>query len=321
VRATYLALTANVVNTSVARAAYRAEIAATHAIIDAAAARVELAEAQYAAGTVPYVSVLSLKTELASLRASLPPLEFRAEQAGHLLAVLVGRMPAEWTPPELALADFALPAELPLSLPSALVRQRPDILLAEARLHIASAQIGVATAELLPSLTLSGTLGNNAVLWSELRNPNGRFWSAGADLSVPVFQGGQAWYGRQAAIDAYQAACADYQQVVLSAFQQVADTLRALDHDAELVRDSAEGLAAARTALALTDANYRAGLADYLALMTATGQSQAAEISYLAAVAQRLQDSVALYVALGGGWWTAKKPIAGNGPATAGDAD
>jgi outer membrane protein TolC len=148
-------------------------------------------------------------------------------------------------------------------------------------------------------------------VWSDLRNSNGRIWSGGADLSVPVFEGGQAWYGRKAAVDAYRAARADYQQVVLTAFQQVADTLRALEHDAELMRDSGEARAATRDALALTDANYRAGLADYLALMTATQAAQGAEVGYLGASAQRLQDTVALYVALGGGWWAADPAAAG----------
>ena len=304
-RAAYLALTANVVETSIARAGYQAEIAATRTSIGAAAERLKLAQTQYQAGTTAYASVMSLKSELASLEATLPPLQLRADQAGHLLAVLVGKVPADWQPPELALSELTLPEELPLSLPSSLVRQRPDILIAEARLHVASAEVGIATANLLPTLTLSGSLGRDAAVWSDLRNSNGRIWSGGADLSVPVFEGGQAWYGRKAAVDAYRAARADYQQVVLTAFEQVADTLRALEHDAELVRDNGEARAAARDALALTDANYRAGIADYLALMTATQAAQGAEVAYLGAIAQRLQDTVALYVALGGGWWNA----------------
>lgn len=307
VLATYLTLTSNVVNASVARAAYRAEVDATRAIVESAAERVELAKAQYTAGTVPYASVLSLEADLASLRASLPPLELKAEQAGHLLSVLAGHAPSEWTAPETRLGDFVLPEDLPLTLPSALVRQRPDVLGAEAQVHRASAAIGVATANLLPQLTLSGSLGNEAAVWSELRNPSGRIWSGGADLGVPVFQGGQAWYTRKAAIDAYEAARANYQQAVLAAFQQVADALRALEHDAESVRDQAESLEASRTALALTDANYRAGTADYLAVLVATRQYHAAEVGYLASVAQRLQDTVALYAALGGGWSTGEE--------------
>jgi NodT family efflux transporter outer membrane factor (OMF) lipoprotein len=303
VLAAYFAMTANIVNTSIARAGYRAEIAATQSLIDSTADQVNLAQIQAKAGTMPYSAALSLQSQLAGLQASLAPLEFRADQADHLLAVLVGRAPAEWTPPDLALSDFSLPENLPLSLPSELVRQRPDILAAEARLHEASAQIGVATAALFPSLTLNGALGTSTSEWSQLGQQQGRFWSTGAGLSVPVFQGGSAWYGRKAAIDAYQATLSDYRQVVLNAFQQVADTLRALEHDAESLRAESESAAAAREALALTQANYQAGLADYLAVLTATNQLQTAQIGYVSAVAQRLQDSVALFVALGGGWW------------------
>ncbi len=306
--AAYLAMTANIVNTSIARAGYRAEIAATQSLIDAAAEQVELAQIQAKAGTMPYAAALSLQSQLSGLQASLAPLEFRDDQADHLLAVLVGHAPAEWTPPDLALSDFSLPEDLPLSLPSELVRQRPDILAAEARLHAASAQIGVATAALFPSLTLNGSLGTSTNQWSELGEQQGRFWSGNGTLSVPVFQGGSAWYGRKAAIDAYQAAQADYRQVVLNGLQQVADALRALQHDAEALRAESDSAAAAREALQLTQANYRAGLADYLAVLTATNQLQTAQIGYVAAVAQRLQDTVALFVALGGGWWNSSPP-------------
>ena len=307
--AAYLSMTANIVNTSIARAGYRAEIAATQSLIAAAAEQVELAQIQAKAGTMPYAAALSLQSQLSGLQASLAPLEFRADQADHLLAVLVGHAPAEWTPPDLALSDFSLPEDLPLSLPSELVRQRPDILAAEARLHAASAEIGVATAALFPSLTLNGSLGTSTNQWSELGEQQGRFWSSNGALSVPVFQGGSAWYGRKAAIDAYQAAQADYRQVVLNGLQQVADALRALQHDAEALRAESDSAVAARESLKLTQANYRAGLADYLAVLTATNQLQTAQIGYVAAVAQRLQDTVALFVALGGGWWNASPPI------------
>jgi NodT family efflux transporter outer membrane factor (OMF) lipoprotein len=315
--AAYLALTANVVNTTIARAAYRAEANATRDSIAAAREQVRLAEAQAEAGTAAYASVLALRTQLAALEASLPPLELHADQAGHLLAVLAGRSPAEWSPPEIALDALQLPADLPVSLPSALVRQRPDILAAEASLHVASAEIGVATANMLPSITLSGALGSEATRLGNLGAEAGHVWSAGGDISVPVFQGGSLWYTRQAAVDAYKASFADYRQTVLTAFEQVADTLRALEHDAESVRASAAAAQAAEESLALTQANYQSGIADYLAVLTATQQVQSARLGYLQASAQRLQDTVALYVALGGGWWTAATPIPGIPPSAA----
>jgi NodT family efflux transporter outer membrane factor (OMF) lipoprotein len=314
--AAYLTLTANVVNTSIARAAYRAEVAATRAGVEAASEQLKLTEVQAAAGTIPYAVVLGQRSQLAALQASLAPLELRADQADHLLAVLVGRSPAEWSPPDIALADFALPTDLPVSVPSALVRQRPDVLEAEGELHVASAQIGVATAALFPTLTLNGSLGNNALTWNSLGQKAGNGWSSGADLSVPVFQGGTTWYTRKAAIDAYHAALADYHQTVLTAFQQVADSLRALDHDAESVSATDSAARAARTLLDLSRANYQAGLSDYLAVLTATSNYETAQLAYLAAAGQRLQDTVALFVALGGGWWNAPQPVPGVAPVT-----
>jgi NodT family efflux transporter outer membrane factor (OMF) lipoprotein len=315
--AAYLALTANVVNTSIARAAYRAEAAATRDSIAAAREQLRLAEAQADAGTAPYANVLALKTQLATLEASLPPLEQHADQAGHLLAVLAGRSPAEWSPPDIALDALRLPEDLPLSLPSALVRQRPDVLAAEASLHAASAEIGVATADMFPSITLSGVLGSEATQLRNLTSPAGHIWSAGGDISVPVFQGGRLWYTRQAAVDAYKASFADYRQTVLTAFEQVADTLRALEHDAETVRAAATAAQAAQQGLELTQANYESGMADYLAVLTATQQYENARLGYLQATAQRLQDTVALYVALGGGWWAAGNSIPGIAPSAA----
>ena len=308
VLAAYLSLSANVVNTSIARAGYRAQIAATRSLIAAASSEVDLTKAQTQAGTAPYSAVLALQTQLSSLEASLPPLELRADQADHLLAVLAGRAPSEWTPPNLALSDFSLPENLPLSLPSELVRQRPDILTAEARLHVASAQIGVTTAALFPTINLSGSLGSSTNEWSALGKQSNRFWSSDAGLTVPVFQGGAAWYGRKAAMDAFQAAQADYRQVVLAAFQQVADVLRALDHDAELLRAERASADAAAENLSMTQANYQAGLVDYLTVLSATAQFQNAQLGLISAQAQQLQDTVALYVALGGGWWNTKNP-------------
>ncbi|HVN42139.1 MAG TPA: efflux transporter outer membrane subunit, partial [Steroidobacteraceae bacterium] len=153
-RAAYVTLTANVVNASIARAAYRAQLIATRQLIEAATEQLGIAEAQAEAGTAPYTAVLSLRAQLAGLQASLAPLELHAQQADHLLSVLAGHPPTEWSPPDIPLETFALPQDLPTALPSSLVRQRPDVLEAEARLHVASAEVGVATAQLFPTLTV-----------------------------------------------------------------------------------------------------------------------------------------------------------------------
>ena len=304
--ATHLALTGNIVNTVIAQAAYRAQIKATEEIIGLLKEQIRITEVQAQAGTVAYLNVLSLRTQQAATEATLPLLEQRLSQTEHLLAALVGRLPAEWDPVQIELADLTLPDHLPITLPSELVRQRPDILAAEAQLHSASANIGVATAALFPSITLSGGYGLNSNTTGDLFKSSSSFWNLGASLTAPLFHGGTLWYGRKAAMDAYQQTLADYRQSVLSAFAQVADTLRALEHDAEAVQAEAKALDASEHALKIVKANYEAGVASYLQILVANDQYHQARIAYLQAHAQRLQDTVALFVALGGGWWNAE---------------
>jgi NodT family efflux transporter outer membrane factor (OMF) lipoprotein len=305
-RAAYLTLASNIANTVIAKAAYRAEENATNELIGLEKQQVALGKVQYRAGTVAYSNVLSIETQLETYEASLPGLEQKISQADDLLATLAGHAPAEWTPPTIDLADLALPTDLPVSLPSELVRQRPDILVAEATAHSASAGIGVATAAMLPNITLSGGYGANANTMSNLFAAGGNVWSLGADLAQPIFEGGTLWFRRKAAVDSYRQSVALYRQTVLNAFEQVADTLRALDHDAETLAADERALATARDALHLVQANYQAGTANYLDVITADAQYDQARINELEAVATRYQDTVVLYVALGGGWWNAK---------------
>jgi NodT family efflux transporter outer membrane factor (OMF) lipoprotein len=313
-QATYLTLSANIVDTVIARAGYRAEIDATRRLIEMQAQQVKLAEVQADAGTVAYSTVLSLRSQLASTQATLPQLEQKEAQSADLLAALCGHAPAEWSAPELALGDLELPAELPVSLPSDLVRQRPDILAAEAAAHGASAEVGVATAAMLPSLTLSGSAAAASNSSKVLFPPSGRAWSLGADVEVPVFSGGTQWFKRKAAVDTYHQAIALYRQTVLGAFQQVADSLRALDHDAATLVADDEALANASQALKLVEANYEGGLVTYLDVLVADTQYAQAQLNDIQANAVRFQDTVALFAALGGGWWNepalAQKPPA-----------
>ncbi len=227
-----LTLAANVVNTMIARAAYADEIALTRELIALTDEQIRLTRAQVSAGTSAYTAVLALQAARASLDASLPALEQKTGEADDLLATLAGRYPAEHVPPQVSLAAIALPARLPRTVPSELVRRRPDILQAEAVLHAASANIGVASAALFPSVTLSASGGFDATRASALFGPAGRAWSVGASITAPLFHGGALWYQRKAAVDAFDESNAAYRQTVLSAFAQVADTLRALDHDA-----------------------------------------------------------------------------------------
>ncbi|SPE28085.1 RND efflux system, outer membrane lipoprotein, NodT family [Burkholderiales bacterium] len=307
--ATYLSLTSNVVNAGIARAGYQAQRDATRAIIGMLDEQIRLAQTRYDAGTGAYADILVLKAQQATSAAAVAALEQRMDQSDHLLAQLCGQTPAEFTTPAIALEKIALPAELPDALPSTLARHRPDILAAEASLHQASAEIGVATADLFPSLTLGGTAGVGNSTIAGLLHGATRFWSAQANLAGSVFSGGTQWYTRKAAIDAYDAALAQYQETVLTALEQVADTMRALDHDAQALRAQVDALAAASESEKLARANYEAGTAGYLDLLVADAQYQQARLGYLGAVAQRLQDTVALYAALGGGWWTDEAPL------------
>ena len=238
---TYLTLLGNVENTVIAEAAYREQIAATEQIIGLLREQVRITEIQARAGTVPYANVLSLQSQLASFEASLPPLKQGLSHAEHLLATLAGRAPGEWAPPSFELSDFTLPGALPVSLPSELVRQRPDILAAEAQLHSAGADIGVATAALFPSFTLNGAYGQNNTAMNNLFTSSGNFWSLGANVSAPLFQGGTLWFKRKAAQEEYQQTLAIYRQTALAALAQVADALRALEHDAEALRAQSTG--------------------------------------------------------------------------------
>jgi NodT family efflux transporter outer membrane factor (OMF) lipoprotein len=304
-QAAFLALTGNIVNTVIARAAYRAEIEATRELISLQKEQVRLAEIQTQAGTAPYSTVLTLRSQLASNEATIPQLQQKAAQSAHLLAALSGHVPAQWKAPDVRLSDLTLPGELPVSLPSDLVRQRPDILVAEATAHAASANIGVATAAMLPSVTLNGGVGAATNSTSIVFPINGKAWNLGADVTAPLFEGGTLWFKRKAAVNNYQQAMALYRQTVLAAFEQVADSLRALDHDAQTLVAQHEALADADQALRLIQANYQAGLATYLDVLVADAQFHQAKIADIQAIAVRYQDTVILFAALGGGWWNA----------------
>jgi NodT family efflux transporter outer membrane factor (OMF) lipoprotein len=264
------------------------------------------------------VNWINLKTQLAALEATLPPLEQKRSQIDHLLATLTGHSPGELpTTPAVGLDDLTLPVDLPITLPSVLVRQRPDILAAEAQVHAFSANIGVATAALFPSFTLSGNVGQISKNLGDLLMKSSNFWLWGANLAQPLFHGGTLWSNRKAAIEAHQQSLANYRQVVLGALQQVADSLRALEHDAEALRAQAQELASAEEAMHLVEVNFQAGLVNYLQILLADVQYHQAKIGYLQALAQRLQDTSALFVALGGGWWNAGEKE----PSSAGSAN
>jgi NodT family efflux transporter outer membrane factor (OMF) lipoprotein len=300
----YLTLTANIVTTAVKEATLRARITATEEILKAEEEQLALVEQQYELGAVARPDVLAQKAQLAQTRTTLPPLEKELAQTRHLLAVLAGRPPgAAGQLPTFELTDFQLPVELPVTLPSSLVNQRPDIRAAEELLHSASALIGVATANLFPKLTITGNYGTESTLLDSLFSGGTSVWSIGAGLLQPLFRGGELTARRRAAIAAYDQAEARYRETVLQSFQNVADVLRALEKDADALKAQSDAESAAAESLALTRKQFELGAAGYLTLLNAEQQHQQTMIALAQARGARFADTAALFQALGGGWW------------------
>jgi NodT family efflux transporter outer membrane factor (OMF) lipoprotein len=233
----------------------------------------------------------------------LPPLLKQSAQLHDLLATLTGHFPSEGPQAPFTFASLTLPADLPLSVPSALVAQRPDIRQAEENLHSASAQIGIAAANRLPNITITAAAGSEALKLSQLFDPGTEFWNIGASLTAPIFQGGQLLHEERAARANYEQAAAQYKSTVLGAFQNVADTLAALEQDAAALKAAAAADAAAKNALDLTERQLRDGYASGVDLFTAEQNYQTAHIGLVQAQADRYADTAALFQALGGGWW------------------
>jgi NodT family efflux transporter outer membrane factor (OMF) lipoprotein len=299
----YLALTANIVTAAVKEASLREQIRATQEILAAQEKELEVIERQFEMGGVSKSDVLVQRTQVAQTRASLPPLELELARARHQLAALAGRFPSESSTPEFNLDGLKLPEELPVSLPSEMVRRRPDILASEAQLHEASAKIGVATANLFPQINLTGSYGSQASRSGDLFTAGSGIWSIGAGLLQPLFRGGELTHKRRAALAAYDAAAAQYRQTVLLSFQNVADVLRALEADARTLQARSRAEASAREALDLAEQQLELGGVSVLTLLEAQRQFHAAQASRIQAQADRYADTAALFQALGGGWW------------------
>ncbi len=301
--AAHLAITGNAVAQVLAIAAARRQIGAVRGIVADDEKTLALVQDKFAAGRVGRNDVLTAETQLANDRALLPPLDQQLAAAQDALAVLVGKSPMEWGAPAFDLADFALPPALPVSLPSALVRQRPDILAAQAQLHAASAAIGVATAQMYPNFPLSASVDTAALATTSLFDQSSLVWTLAGGLTAPIFHGGALEAQKRAAVDGFRASLATYRQTVLQAFGQVADTMRALGHDAQLAAAERHALDAANDALDLQRVSYAAGKVDVLRLVDAERSAQQARLGYARAQAQRYLDSAQLMVAMGGGWW------------------
>ena len=299
-RAAYLSLTGNVAQQALAMASAQAQIDAVNTLLDEDRKNLQLVQTSFEAGSGTRVDVLSAQSQLANDQTLLPPLRQQLSVARHALAILAGKTPADWSAPDFRLARLQLPQDLPLSLPSELAHQRPDILAAEAQLHAATAAVGVATSRLYPQITLSASAGQQSTNLGHLFDASSTVWSLAGGLSAPLFDGGTLRAQKRGAEDAMQAALASYQQTVLQSFGQVADVLTALDHDAEQLKAQQQALDSAEASLKLTRESYSVGNVGVLNVLDAERQYQQAQLGYVRAQAQRYQDTVQLFLALGG---------------------
>lgn len=296
-----LTLAANVVTAAMMQAQYGVQINASETILAAQQKQLDIAQQRLKLGGIARGEVLTLQTQVEQTRASIPSLRNKLDQTNHLLAVLAGQAPGAAQVPQFTLADFSLPGELPVVIPSELVRQRPDIQASEALLHAASAQYGVAIANGYPQINLSANLGSQALAASNLFGAGTMIWGLAGQLAQPLFNAGLK-AGVRSAEAGFDAAAANYRQTVLQALRNVADVLRALDNDAQTLQAQAAADAAAQGALDLMQQQYQLGGASYLQLLTAQQQAQQTRINLIAAQTQRLTDTAALYQAMGGGW-------------------
>jgi NodT family efflux transporter outer membrane factor (OMF) lipoprotein len=301
--AAYLTLTANIVTSAISEASLRAQIENTNSIIAAEQHQLSILQTRFALGGVAQSDVLQEQTTVAQEQVMLPPLEAQLAQVRNQLAVYVGVFPGNFHEADFTLADLHLPETLPVSLPSAIVAQRPDIAAASAQLHEASANLGVADANMLPQISLSADLGHEALTSGALFTPQTLIWSLVAGITQPIFEGGTLSAKRKAAVDELQASGAQYQSTVISAFQNVADALTALQYDATTLAAAQTAEDAAANSLTVTQNAYTLGAQPFTAVLTAQTNYRDAVIIEVRASATRLADSAALFQALGGGWW------------------
>ncbi|WP_311668039.1 MULTISPECIES: efflux transporter outer membrane subunit [unclassified Paraburkholderia] len=301
--ATELTLIANVVNAAINEASLQAQIDTTHEIIRAYTAALDVTRYRFEAGGVSQVDVLQQQSLLDAQIATLPGLQKQLEQQRNQLAVYLGGLPTDYTGFTLDLASLVLPEELPVSLPSSLVAQRPDIQAYGALLHSATANVGIAVANMLPQISLTGSYGRDGSSYSNLFNPAGIVWSLAGSLTQPVFEGGTLKAKKRAADAAVDVAAAQYSSTVNSAFQDVANALVAIHRDAETLAANLETQKTAAASLRVAQAQYRAGGGTYLNVLSAEQSDQSARLNLISSQATRYTDTVALFQALGGGWW------------------
>lgn len=308
--AVYLTLTSNIALAAIQEASLRGQIEATRRVIDIQLQQLGLLRKQSEAGQIAEADVVAQETAVAQARLLLPPLEKQLAQQRHLLATLTGRFPADHIATRFKLSSFKLPRKVPLSLPADFVRQRPDIRAAEANVHALNAQIGVAVANRLPQIVLSGNAGSTADAMSRLFTTGTGFWTIAGNIAQPIFDGGTLRARQMQAEAAWVQAAEQYRSTVLTAFQNVADALRALQSDDRLVAAARKAEESASRSIELVRGQVAQGQASLPALLTAQNAYLQTSLARVQAEAQRLADTVALFQALGGGWWNRDEAVA-----------
>jgi len=300
-------LTANIVVVAIQEASLRAQIEATRQLVAINNNLLQVLREQFARGMATRMAVAAQESQLAQSEAALPPLLNQLAQNHDLLAALSGGFPDEDLPEKFELSDLQLPRELPVSLPSQLIEQRPDVRQAEENYHAACALVGVAVAHRLPNITLNADAGTMALTAGKIFAGGSGFWDLGASITQPIFEGGTLLHQERAARDTYVMTANQYRSAVITAFQNVADTLNALQHDADTLKAAANAANAAKVALELTRRQLEIGNAGYLDALNAQQSYQQATLALIQAQANRYSDTAALFLALGGGWWNQKE--------------
>ncbi len=301
--ATYITLASNVVAAAIQEASLRAQLEAVQRIIEADERSLQILRDQFRLGQAMRIDVAAQEAALAQAKTMLPPLQEQFEQTRDLIRALVGNLPNQDVPETFELDALQLPPELPLSLPARIIEQRPDVRAAEAQLHSANAQVGVAVAAMLPQFDITGVIGGNADQFPWMFRSGGPFWDLVGSLTQPIFEGGTLLHRKRAAQAALRQAAAQYQSTVIAAYQNVADTLHASLLDADSLAANVDAENAAKVTLDLTQRQMEIGYVNYLALLSAETAYQQAVLTRVQAQATRYGDTVALFQALGGGWW------------------
>lgn len=301
--AAYLTLTSSVASAAIQEALLRAQIVATQEIIDISARSLALFRRQFELGAVARLDVAAQEAALAQVQQTLPPLQKQLEQTRNLLAALSGRFPSEEPEESFELAALRLPQDLPVSVPSTLVARRLDVRVAETQLYAASAQVGVALAARLPQFTIAATAGGTSTVFTRMFADGNAFWTIAGSIAHTIFDGGTLLHEHRAAEAAFEQSAAQYRITVINAFQNVADALHALQADAETLKAAVAAEQATKTTLDITTEAQRLGAVNYLAVLSAQQAYRQALLARVQAQAARLSDTVALFQALGGGWW------------------